>query len=138
MIVSIMLAIITIGAVSASEEIMTDDELTVNDIAEEPINDVAVDETVDELQSTDDEEVLSDLTSEDFKVNIHETFDLSDEDDVAISYYCPEGANGAICVYLDDNDFYSYYNYVDSDNAGYTIDITYFYENLSPKTYNVL
>ena len=136
LITCLLLAVITIGAVSASENNEPVDDLAVSDIAQDSIEQPDIDEDADELQSADADEKLSDLGPEDFKVNISKSFDLNDEDAVAISYYCPKGAEGIINVYMDDN--FMYNNYIDSSDEGNIFKVHNFYDDLDPKTYSVL
>ena len=108
-IVSLILAILTIGAASASEDVMSDDELAASDIAENSFEEVAVDEDIDELQSVDEEEVLGDLSPDDFNVQINESIDLAKYDDdsdeaEAITFNYPDGAEGEIKVLVWDDD----------------------------------
>lgn len=105
-IVSLLLAVLTIGAVSASEDIA--DDLTVNE------------ESVDEIAAPTDDELIADsdesdsleestapedpvgLTADDFNVTIEEEIDVEDDDyDVdAVSVESPDDAEGEIKVHV--------------------------------------
>ncbi len=133
LITCMLLAILAVSTVSASENVTVDSELVAADDSQDLIEETSA----DELQSAENEKVLSDLASEDFKVNISESFDLSDEDAVAVSYYCPEGVDGCIYVYLDDDEQYS--EYIDSSDEGRIINVTSFDDwDLTPQTYSVV
>ena len=120
-IVSIILAVLTIGAVSASEDAITDDGLAASDVAEDPIEEVAADEAI--VESTDSEPALE-VGSSDFNVNIKDSVDLSDENAVAINYTAPVGADGYVYVYLDENEYSSYYKDLEEVTVAENINIS--------------
>ena len=125
LIVSLILAVLTIGAVSASEDIS--DDLTASDITEDPIEEISDDIITDE----GNDEPLE-LQESDFKVNITEKINLDDKNvdksDV-VSIYCPKESEGGNIKIL-----YSKYNYtlnygIDSEIAGsvFTVKASEFY-----------
>ncbi|MBR4447960.1 hypothetical protein [Methanobrevibacter sp.] len=91
-IVSLILAILTIGAVSASENITSDDQL-------------AVEEDVD-VQETPQEDVLSDsLKKSDFHVDFTEIIAVNSKDNVIDIYeQTVDGVNGNLTVSVGDNE----------------------------------
>ena len=106
-IVSLMLAIITIGVVSASEDVMAD-ELATGDVTEDPIEEVSVDDVIEESENS---ESLGDVAPQDFNVQIKDSVNLTDgNDDVAITYTYPQDATGEVQVFIGDNDYPSYYS----------------------------
>ena len=109
-IVSLILAILTIGAVSASDDVAIDDELAVSDEGVE-IDDAPADDVIGE--SEDSEPALSDIAPEDFNVKINESVDLNDEDAIAINYTIPDGVSGSVNVYLNNSDEACFSDYYD-------------------------
>ena len=95
MIVSLILAILTIGAVSASEDIS--DDLTANNETVDEIASIdgAAPDSDDVVASADDGDVLEDVKPGDFKVKmVNKEIDLDDEnkdEKTVISFYCPNG-----------------------------------------------
>ena len=93
-IVSLVLAILTIGAVSASDDIA--DNLTANDDSGDKIATINDDEAIQD--SAEDGDVLEDVKASDFDVKIvtnEINLDDKDKDDKTIfSFYCPNGTEG--------------------------------------------
>ena len=58
-IASLVLAILTIGAVSASEDVAVDDAMATSDITEDPIEETPVDEVIEQ---SEDSEPLEDIS----------------------------------------------------------------------------
>ncbi len=104
----LLLAILTIGAVSATDDV---DALAVDDMGDE----VVVESPVDEATETAvvDEDVIEDeqinLSSEDFNVTFPTTeFDMDKENPAIITYFTPEGIDqysSYLVVYYGDGDF---------------------------------
>lgn len=99
----LLLAILTIGAVSASQDTVIsndevapsqdmDDELTVEDSQE----DLAENPSEETIAGDDADDVLS-YESSDFNVKINESMDLADEG-AAVTFDVPSGAEGTIMV----------------------------------------
>ncbi len=134
-IVSLILAIFAIGAVSASEDVAIDDELAVDEGVE--IEETPVDEEIGE--SEDSEPALSDVAPEDFNVKISDSVDLSDENNIAINYTAPAGIKGYVNVYMTDNEYPTYSeNFDEPENSqNYSLD-TDDIDIHSPGTYKVL
>ena len=105
----LLLAILTIGSVSASDDI--NDTLTVDNAQEEIIN-----APVEEINVNDD--VLS-YEASDFNVHINESMDLADEDAPAVTFDVPDGADGRIWVY---GDYYENILGYDLDRSPLTLD----------------
>jgi hypothetical protein len=84
----LLLAVLTIGVASASEDV---DSLAVDDAGDEQVVEAPVDEDVVEADESD---VALELTPEDFNANItEEVIDVEDEDAVVVTFYCPEDVN---------------------------------------------
>ena len=101
--VSLMLAVLTIGAVSASEDISSDDDLAASEITEDAVGELPSDEIIageeaqDELGADEDAQDALELEASDFDVNVTEEISLDDEnvgEKKVISIYCPEGSEG--------------------------------------------
>ena len=101
-----MLTIITLGAVSASEDMVSDDELTVSDETVDSV--VEIDDSGDneDVIAEDNEEIIGDDGINNDKLSY-------DEDDEDVECYIYD-------VFLDDEDdnIVSFYSY-DSDSEGY-------------------
>ena len=97
-IASLVLAILTIGAVSASEDVTVDDAMATSDVTEDPIEEAPVDEVIGQ---SEDSEPLEDISPSDFNVKIKDSIDLDDEDQNVINYTAPEDAEGNVEVYVD-------------------------------------
>ena len=96
-IASLVLAILTIGAVSASEDVAVDDAMATSDITEDPIEETPVDEVIEQ---SEDSEPLEDYKPEDFNYNAKKSIDLDDEDKVVFNCTLPE--EGDINYYVND------------------------------------
>ncbi len=114
----LLLAILTIGAVSASEDA---DALAVDEIGggDLDISESSVDEVIAE---TPDETVG--ITAEDFNVNINnKTFDVdTDQNEVVFNFTAPQGANGDFDIFV--NDKYKYCISLSDETAGKTFNVT--------------
>lgn len=92
-IASLILFILTISAVSASQDII-DDNLTADEITEDSINESVVDEII---STEENNEELSDVQLSDFKVNVTKEINTSEEnweEKTLVSVYCSEDING--------------------------------------------
>lgn len=154
----LLLAILTIGAVSASEDAAIsddsdvlsqspDDALTVEDSQE----DLAENPAEETISGDDAENVLS-YEASDFDVKINESMDLDDKDASAVTFEVPDGAEGKIWVYtnytesiigfdLDRSPLTLYDLWIDSPGL-YSINVTFFSDesvetNLASGTINV-
>ena len=105
MMVSLMLAILTIGAVSASEDIS--DDLTANN---ETVGEItSIEETSpdsdDVVASADDGDVLeyakSDVLTEDQYVDVYSEADILDEDEIIALVEDDDCINGTVTVFID-------------------------------------
>ena len=119
-IASLVLAILTIGAVSASEDIAVDDAMATSDVTEDPIEEAPVDEVIGQ---SDDSEPLEDISPSDFNVKIKDSIDLDDEDKNVINYTAPEGANGDVEVYVDYMELSSHTDYGITPGDNYTVSL---------------
>ena len=89
----LLLAILSIGAVSAGEDL--NDTLTVDDAQEE-----VIDTPVEEIDADD---VLS-YEASDFNVEISESVDLSDFEAPAVTFEAPSDAEGEIYISINSSD----------------------------------
>ena len=96
-IVSLLLAIITMGVVSASEDVAVDDAMATSDVTENPIEEAPVDEVIEQ---SEDSEPLADYSPDDFNYNAKKSIDLDDEDKVVFNCTLPE--EGYINYYVND------------------------------------
>jgi hypothetical protein len=121
-IVGLILAIITIGAVSAADD---SDALAIEDSDALAVDDVDV-IAVDGEDPGD--EPASEITADDFNVSITESFDLADydslEDADAITFDAPEAADGQILVNIlkENDEDYSKYEEFDLYSSPITLD----------------
>ena len=99
-IVSLILAILTLGAVSASDDFTSDDNLTVSEITQDSISESNVDEN---LASTQADESLS-FEVEDFNASVEEEVNLDYKGGV-VRVYCPENAYGSFVFEVDDDNY---------------------------------
>ena len=120
-----MLTIITLGAVSASEDMVSDDELTVSDETVDSV--VEIDDSGDneDVIAEDNEEIIGDdginndklsydEDDEDVECYIYDVF-LDDEDDNIVSFYSYDSdSEGYLKVYV--NNVVKYQRYVDYDD----------------------
>ena len=114
LIVSLILAVLTIGAVSASEDIS--DDLTASDITENPINEIP-----DDIIEDDGNDEPLELQESDFDVNITEKINLDDEnvdESDVVSIYCPEESEGGNIKIVHGKYNYTFYYGIDSEIAG--------------------
>ena len=134
-IASLILAILTIGAVSASDDIA--DDLTANDDSGDKIaainDDDAVQDSGDDKVSAEDGDVLEDVNASDFKAEmVTDEINMDDEDygdETVFSFYCPNGTEGN-CVYTVYEDSEGYecdgrYINIGSDDIGTYKNITF-------------
>ena len=126
-IVSLILAIVTMGAVSASDDVLAADNMTEDSVEEIPAEEV--------LGESSTQPAVG-LEPEDFNASIKDTVDLEDENDnVVAQYTSPQVAAGRVDVYMDLPDRPVYSSAIVS---GQTVKITT--DNLqivSPGTYPV-
>lgn len=126
-IVSLILAIVTMGAVSASDDVLAADNMTEDSVEEVPAEEV--------LGESSTQPAVG-LEPEDFNASIKDTVDLEDENDnVVAQYTSPQDAAGRVDVYMDLPDRPVYSSAIVS---GQTVKITT--DNLqivSPGTYPV-
>lgn len=119
-IASLVLAILTIGAVSASEDVTVDDAMATSDVTEDPIEEAPVDEVIGQ---SEDSEPLEDISPSDFNVKIKDSIDLDDEDQNVINYTAPEDAEGNVEVYVDYMDWSSHTDYSIEPGNNYTVSL---------------
>ena len=94
----ILLAVLTISAVSASDDIASDGNLTVSE--EEDSIDTSTDD-VELLSQGDDGNVGADVS---FDVEVADEVDLADENAAIVNVTCPENAQGYIAVVVSGED----------------------------------
>ena len=98
-VVSLLLAIVTMGVVNASDVSPVDEMQTAHDLTEEAIEETPVDNVIE--QSDDLQEALE-IEPSDFNASIKDSIDLEDENDqVVVNYTVPQDANGKVEVYVD-------------------------------------
>ena len=98
-IVSLLLAILTVGVVSASDDLPVDEVQTAHDLIEDAIEESPIDNVIEQSDDLDD---ALEIESGDFNVNIKDSIDLEDENDqVVVNYTVPQDANGKVDVYVD-------------------------------------
>ena len=128
MIVGLILAIVTIGAASASDDVLAAGNMTEDLIEEAPVNEI-----IEESGTT--EPALA-LEPEDFNASIKDTIDLEDENNQVVAQYtAPDGAEGKVDIYVNFPDSPVYSSTI---VPGQTVSITT--ENLhivSPDTYHI-
>ena len=99
-----LLAILTIGAVSAADNATvsadelpqdSDDALAVEDAQEDDLEN-----QVEQTVADDDADGVLSYNASDFNVEINESMDLADEG-AAVNFDVPSGAEGEICVYTN-------------------------------------
>ncbi|WP_458453388.1 hypothetical protein [Methanobrevibacter sp.] len=131
----LLLAVLTVGAVSASEDIVSDDNLAVEDAPEDIIEESSVEEVI---TSDSDEEVVG-VVADDFKVNVSEEVNLDDENAKIVEFYYPEGATGSVELILTSYDDFDYTTIIFSEyEVGDIINITTSsFDGLDPVKYNV-
>jgi len=126
-IVSLVLAIITIGAVSASEDV--DDALTVEDGGVDDVSTSVEDDGAileDDGDNTNPENPQVEVKKEDFNVEIKNQFNLSDEDDYAISYSCSNNVSEGIIYVSVNNEEFMHEFYISQETIKLNNDDLYF------------
>ncbi|WP_458455915.1 Ig-like domain-containing protein [Methanobrevibacter sp.] len=122
----LLLAILTIGAVSASED---EDMLAVNDDAgDTEIQVPAADEILTDnstfiMEDEDDDEGDDDP----YRVELMEEFDITDREQEIIRIYCPEETEGYFIINTLDDDWrelYTYYHEISENDWGNVIGVT--------------
>ena len=115
----VLLAILTIGAVSASENVTVDDGIAANDATDTPIEESPVGEVIAETP-----EEPNGVAAGEFNAWIsNETLDADDDkNEVVISFLSPDGVEGEIDVFIDGK--YKTYFMLDSSTQGSTINVT--------------
>lgn len=123
----VLLAILTIGAVSASENIT--DELTADEeIADEiaaPTDDEAIADSDDDSLSHENDESLS--TDEFSATEVTNEVYLEDDnnDKTIFTVHCPEGSDGKVCIKYEKDYWDENLIYIDITNGNYDINVTY-------------
>ena len=114
----LLLAILTIGAVSASEDA---DDLTANEVGGGDL--YVAESSVDDVMAETPEDTVG-VTVEDFNVNINnKTFDVdNDQNEVVFNFTAPQGANGDFDIFV--NDKYKYCIELSDETAGKTFNVT--------------
>ena len=111
--VSLILTIITLGAVSASEDIASDDELTVSDGIDDSIveiddsNQISTEENSDDTLGYEDEDLECDIN------------------DVKIRYGDDDSSSSVVCFYSYDESYTGNLNVYVDNNLKYSHKITY-------------
>ena len=123
--IGLILTVLTVGAVSASDDVISDDELTANDNLNqiEEVNDeLSLDDDVEVINQSDDDSKLSENNLE-IKVYPNQTWGSSDEDAYVakITGY----ATGNITVSIDDVEKYNreYYEWGEMPISFYDLNI---------------
>ena len=127
-IVSLILALLTIGVASASEDVLVVDELETSDIPEVPIEETSVDDVVEETHADNvlDEDEYSEPEHDpvDFEVAIKGTVDLNDEDDFVFNCTVPKEAFGNLHVYAGEYSELIYYMNLGEYSSGTIIQVS--------------
>ena len=127
----LLLAVLTIGAVSASQDI--DDNLTASDIADEPIEEASVDDVISE-----DSQPME-AHPQDFNVNFNtEPVRLYENENVVLNFTAPVNASGVVGFRLNNETGDCYRAFLVPNMYGKTVNITA--NNLgihNPGTYDV-
>ena len=139
----LLLAILTIGAVSASENATIDDGLTASNITEDTIEEASVDDVIEEAP-----EDATGANWQDFNVTFNENPVKLYEDDFVLNFTAPENTNGVVEIKNNDTggvwrysifqEPYSYTVYVTPHNLNiyapgtYFISATYHEQGSSP------
>lgn len=123
----VLLAILTLGAVSASEDIALDDELTADAMDEVSVDASYDDEIIseeggDSLASSDDASALE-VTSENFDIDYqtHEAVSKQEDEVLHVWWHDVESGNLCLRVYDSDNNLI-YADGNDDDGYGYEIE----------------
>jgi hypothetical protein len=104
----VLLAVLTIGAVSAAEDVTSDDALTVvddGDSLESPVNDG---DLLSDGNGSDDD---SNDDDDEYEIKFSYEFDITDENATVVSMYCPEDEEGYFVYNVSDDDFKEVYTY---------------------------
>ena len=109
---ALMLAILTVGAVSASEDISSDDNLTV---AQEEVQDVGLDDSA--------EETLGVIKVDGFNVNYEKTAAVNSDKSVLDVYNYDNNVDGNLTVTVGDNSNPSYNKKFSEDESVYLSDL---------------
>ena len=115
-----LLAILTIGAVSATEDIASDelaasDEVADVQLPQEDFDDLSTDNSA--MVYTHDDEVdegeVGDGDDEEdpYRIEVVEEFDVSDQNQTIISIFCPEGTEGWFVIMVLDDDWREIFDY---------------------------
>ncbi|MDO5814174.1 MAG: Ig-like domain-containing protein [Methanobrevibacter sp.] len=118
--VSLLLAIITIGAASASEDLVSDDALAAEDIAEDPIEEAPADDVIGDDGEGDYDEPYIVVYDE---VNIDD-YDPDYGYDSVVYVYDGRMLNGTVQVYFGDNATPVYNEtFGDDETPGYSLNL---------------
>ena len=128
--VSLLLAIITIGAASASEDLVSDDALAAEDIAEDPIEEAPADEVIgDDSEEGNEQYVIVDIY-DDYEINI-------DDDSDVVYIYDEDQINGTVLVYVGNNTDPVYNHTYEASEDGYEDSIYLSVKDLGISDYKV-
>ena len=119
-IVSLILAIMTMGVASASENVTVVDELASSEVTEVQVEEFPVDEVVGESENS---EPVIGLSPFDFEASIKGTVSLNNSDNIIFNYTVPNEAFGYIHVYAGDYDQLIYYKSID-DKPGSIVQVS--------------
>lgn len=113
-IVSLILAILTAGVVSASEDIECNDTLSQNDIADAPISDApqysqrsVLQENDDEpvIKADDNDDILGYYSDEDVDVEVYDRLDIAFKYDEIGYVHDYNGLKGTVTLTIDGKKF---------------------------------
>ena len=145
----LLLAVLTIGAVSASQDA---DALAVDDVGDETIVEAPVDEDALEaesddvlsMQSINNDDIAADsLNPEDFNVTFPTTeFDMEIDDPAVITYFTPEGISqysSCIVVYYGEEEFdrTTFDMYLDDVGTYQNLTLSEILYDMDPGVYNL-
>jgi len=119
-IVSLILAIMTMGVASASENVTVVDELASSEVTEVQVEEFPVDEVVGESENS---EPVIGLSPFDFEASIKGTVSLNNSDNIIFNYTVPNEAFGYIHVYAGDYDQLIYYKSI-GDKPGSIVQVS--------------
>ena len=127
----VLLAILTMGAVSASEDVAFDELAASDEVADVQLPQENLDDALSDGNSTDffpEVDDGGDGDEEDpYHIEIVEEFDVSDQDQTIISIFCPEGTEGWFVIMVLDDDWREIFDYeyeITEDDYDATIQIT--------------
>jgi hypothetical protein len=115
-IVSLILAILTAGVVSASEDIECNDTLSQNDIADAPISDApqysqrsVLQENDDEpvIKADDNDDILGYYSDEDVDVEVYDRLDIAFKNDEIGYVHDYNGLKGTVTLTIDGKKVFS-------------------------------